>query len=1078
MTVTQPSHKTPHSHLPLQFTSGVFLAMSRDMRRWPWILLAAFSVNLIFYFFHAQKPWVGFLFFSGIGIIMSLIWSERSKAEAVARDSRQRLELAVNAAQMGTWSYDCVNDKRFFDTQSCHVLGIDPLTFAGHSQEFFQVIHPDDVDDVKAAIASALEQKIPYEAEYRVVLEDGNFRHVVSRGRIVCDGQGRPAGINGVVWDETDRRHREVRQKLFVEVQQRLNFSNDIPSLAHDIVTTIKERLGADAVGLRIGLDGDFPYFAQSGFPDDFIKGEQFLCARGFDGKAVLDEKGLPVLECVCGHVIAGRGDPQKPFFTRGGSFWTGHAAQLAALAPDGSLGINPRLQCVRFGYRSIALVPVRAGERIIGLLQVNARKEGVFTLELVTFLEGLAWSIGTALDSKRVENTSRETERRFGAMFHASRVSISLSSVVDSRMVEVNEAFLKLLSYSREEVLGKTAMELGLWAYPPDREKMIDMLKANKKTEGFETQFVAKTGELKDVIFIAEMIHSVKEEYILGMVYDITELKQTKQALAREKNLLRTLIDSIPDTIYATDINGSKILANPADRRFSGNADAGFTADDKTVLEQGRAIINQEELVADVSGVQRWMLTSKLPIRDKDGRISGLVGIGRDITERKLLESKLVVMAQYDALTSLPSRTLFLERANTGLAQARRQGAVCAILFVDLDHFKSVNDTLGHSVGDELLRDSALKINDCVREVDTVARLGGDEFIIFLNGLDTPQSAQAITERIREKFNSSRLVAGNDLFVTVSIGIAVYPYDGENLEELLKNADAAMYAAKETGRNGFCFFDAVMNRKAVTRMQIERGLRDARQRDELRLFYQPIVAAADGRVRGFEALLRWARTEGGMVFPDEFIPVAEETGLIIPIGAWVLDQACSFNKSLIDAGFGDLVMSVNISVVQLRRKSIVDVIRKALADSGLPPELLEIEVTESICINSFDAAIEALEAIRALGVKVSLDDFGTGFSSLSHLQRLPISHLKIDRGFVGAMKPEGEGSDLIPAIIMLAHQLKLRVVAEGVESRMQLERLVKEGCDYCQGYFFSRPMPQDSVVPFLKEANAKAPRG
>ncbi len=707
----------------------------------------------------------------------------------------------------------------------------------------------------------------------------------------------------------------------------------------------------------------------------------------------------------------------------------------------------------------------------------MNARREGLFTSELVTFLEGLGWNIGTALESRRVESSSRDTERRFGAMFHASRVSILLSRLADGRMVEVNESFLALFGYSRDEVLGKTALELFLWAYPSDRDKMIDMLKENKKTEGFETRLVTKTGETKDVIFIAEMIHSGKEDYILGMIYDITELKQTRQALAREKDLLRTLIDIIPDTIYAKDIHGSKILANPAERRVFGNFDAGYTLDDRTVLEQGRAIINQEELIADVAGAQRWMLTSKLPIRDKEGRVSGLVGIGRDITDRKLLESRLLVMAQYDALTGLPSRALFLERTNAGLAQARRREGVCAILFVDLDHFKSVNDTLGHSVGDELIKDSAHKLNECVREEDTVARLGGDEFIVFLNGLDTPQSAQVITERIRAKFNNARLVAGNDLFITVSIGIAVYPHDGGDLEELLKNADAAMYAAKEAGRNSFCFFNVVMNRKAVTRMQIERGLRDALQRNELRLFYQPIVAAADGRVRGFEALLRWARTEGGMVFPDDFIPVAEETGLIIPIGAWVLAQACCFNKSLMDAGFGDLVMSVNISVVQLRRKSIVDVIRRVLAESGLPPELLEIEVTESIFINSSDAAIEALQAIRALGVKVSLDDFGTGFSSLSHLQRLPISHLKIDRGFVSAMKPD-EGSDLIPAIIMLAHQLKLRVIAEGVESGMQLDRLIKEGSDYCQGYFFSRPMPQENVIPFLKEDHSRAPAG
>ncbi|MEI7998141.1 MAG: EAL domain-containing protein, partial [Candidatus Omnitrophota bacterium] len=434
-------------------------------------------------------------------------------------------------------------------------------------------------------------------------------------------------------------------------------------------------------------------------------------------------------------------------------------------------------------------------------------------------------------------------------------------------------------------------------------------------------------------------------------------------------------------------------------------------------------------------------------------------------------LENRLLTLAHYDVLTTFPNRALFFERASVGLSYARRSDTSCAILFVDLDHFKVINDTLGHSVGDELLKDTAVKLADCVREMDTIARLGGDEFIVFLNGLEDAQSAQHIAERIREKFNSSRQVLGNDLFVTASVGIATFPNDGANLEDLLKNADTAMYAAKEGGRNTYCFFDGEMNQKAVSRMQIERGLRDAVGKGEFKLFYQPIIGVKDGRVRGFEALLRWFRSDGVLVYPNDFICVAEETGLIVSIGEWVINEACRFGKKLQTLGFEELVMSVNISVVQLRRRAIIDTIRNALFESGLPPESLEIEVTESILIGSFDSSIEILKEIRAMGVRISLDDFGTGYASLSHLQRLPIANLKIDRLFIRElMDHEGVETAMTSTIIELAHNLKLSVVAEGVEHDAQLKRLSEEQCDYFQGFLYGKPMPEDKAISFLED--------
>jgi diguanylate cyclase (GGDEF)-like protein/PAS domain S-box-containing protein len=701
-----------------------------------------------------------------------------------------------------------------------------------------------------------------------------------------------------------------------------------------------------------------------------------------------------------------------------------------------------------------------------------------------------------TALDiteRDRAESALRVSEAYLRSILDNAPTLMWLKDV-EGRFLTVNEPFA-VASGRKDpaELVGKT--DFDFWP-----RELSEKYRADDR-EVMETRHKKNVEELICIDGVSKWFETYKTPILdasgevigtVGFARDITERKEAEQALAKERNLLRMLIDNLPDSIYVKDREGRKILTNRADLDFIGvehegqvlgktdaevypeHLSAKYHQDDQVVIQHGRAVINREEVVEDASGIRRWLLTSKLPVKDGEGQITGLIGIGRDITERKHLESKLLTMAHYDMLTKLPNRTLFFERSNTGISQAKRTGVSCAVLFVDLDHFKSVNDTLGHTIGDELLKDTAVKLVECVRETDTIARLGGDEFIIFLNGLETAQGAQHIAERIRERFNTPRQVAGNDLFITASIGIATFPNDGENLEELLKNADAAMYAAKDSGRNTFCFFDSRMNQKAVTKMQIERGLRDALAKSEFRLFYQPILGIQNGKIRGFEALLRWFRSEGGLVTPNEFIPVAEDTGLIVPIGEWVLQQACRFNKRLIDSGYGKLVMSVNISVAQLRRKNIIDSIRDALQVTGLPPECLEIEVTESILIQSFDAALEVLKGIRELGVQVSLDDFGTGYSSLSHLQRLPIANLKIDRLFIKEIVQESEENDLTPAIIELAHKLKLKVVAEGVETDLQLGRLSRDHCDYYQGFLFCKPLPEDKVLAFLEENRAR----
>lgn len=650
-----------------------------------------------------------------------------------------------------------------------------------------------------------------------------------------------------------------------------------------------------------------------------------------------------------------------------------------------------------------------------------------------------------------------------------------------------INKKGLEILGYTDEqELLGRNWFDLAIpVAAVADVKGVFERLMAGQvELVEYHEHLVRTRGGEERLIAFHDTVLKDEAGVVAGILLsgeDITERKKAERELTLSRLRYQTLFNKASDGIMLMDKDGRIIGANESFARMHG-----YTVDEITRMNIRDLIVNSNSRLIQ-ERMERLMQGDTLQFEvkhfTKDGRVvqqeisTSYITIGdekfvqsfhRDITERKLLEGQLITIARSDSLTKLPNRVCFMERAGQELLRARRTGRPCAILFVDLDHFKNVNDTLGHSVGDELLKDTALKLAECLRETDILARLGGDEFIVFLNDLENSQDAQMIASRIRDKFNAPRLVAGHDLFVTASVGIALHPHDGALLEDLLKNADTAMYAAKAAGRNMFCFFDRLMHETAASKMKVERYLRDALEKKEFALFYQPIIAMGDGKVRGFEALLRWYKADGGLALPGEFIGVAEETGLIVSIGEWVLHEACRFNKRLVDEGHGDLIMSVNLSVAQLRWKNLLGIIRSALEESGLPPRLLEVEVTESLFIESLDSAVDVLNAIRAMGVHVSLDDFGTGYSSLVHLLKLPIGRLKIDRFFIREIDKDGEENAMIPAIIDLAHKLKLEVIAEGVETAAQVEKLLRNRCDYYQGYYLSKPVRGDEVLPFL----------
>lgn len=478
----------------------------------------------------------------------------------------------------------------------------------------------------------------------------------------------------------------------------------------------------------------------------------------------------------------------------------------------------------------------------------------------------------------------------------------------------------------------------------------------------------------------------------------------------------------------------------------------------------------NLEYQTVDDHGVARWFCVNGQPVFDDAGVLVGYRGTGSDITERKLTEQRVHHVAQHDVLTGLPNRSLLQDRLGQAISYATRSGRPVWVMLIDLDRFKFVNDSMGHKAGDVLLVTVAARLRSALRDSDTVARLSGDEFVAIMGEHADDPLTPAIVQRVMDAVAQPVMLGNKEFFVTCSIGVAVYPSEGTSSDNLLEHADIAMYRAKKLGRNNFVFYTPAMNEESVERVRIEGALRNALERDEFVLHYQPQVDLGSGEIVGMEALIRWNHPELGMVPPGRFIPIAEETGMIVPIGAWVMRTACAQNKAWQDAGLQRLRVAVNLSARQFGASDLLASLESVLNDTGLDPACLEIELTESLFMSDVTPAVELLHRMKALGVNLSIDDFGTGYSSFSYLSRFPIDVLKIDRSFVADITHDANDAAIVTSIIALAHNLKLAVIAEGVETAAQLDYLRSHGCDEMQGYYFSKPLAAPDFEQMLRQ--------
>ncbi len=567
-------------------------------------------------------------------------------------------------------------------------------------------------------------------------------------------------------------------------------------------------------------------------------------------------------------------------------------------------------------------------------------------------------------------------------------------------------------------------------------------------------------------------------------------ERKLMEEALFAEKERAQVTLDCIGDAVICADVSGNITFLNFAAEQMNGwlRDDAAghpisevFRLLDATsrevipILPEDRAVdglalqMRSNCVLVRRDGVEISVEDSVAGLHDRVGTATGVVVVFRDVSAIREASLRMAHSAQHDYLTGLPNRMLLNDRLSQAIVLARRHGKQTALLFLDVDGFKHINDSLGHSIGDRLLQSIAARLVDCARASDTVSRQGGDEFVVLLSEMEQPEDAAIAATRILKAVSTAHRIDEHELHVTTSIGVSVYPDDGLDAETLIKNADTAMYQAKENGRQNYQFFTPAMNARAVKRQSIEQDLRRALQRNELTLHYQPKIDFKTGAIAGAEALLRWTHPTRGAVSPAEFIPVAEDCGLILPIGNWVLRQACEQARAWADAGLTVGTMAVNVSAREFRNEGFLAGLFAILDATGVDPGSLELELTESVLMRQAESAAAILRHLRQRGVLVAIDDFGTGYSSLSYLRKFPVDALKIDQSFVNQISSGGGDTTIVTAVISMARSLGLRVVAEGVETAEQLAFLRGQNCDEAQGYYFSRPVPAEQFATLLR---------
>ena len=694
--------------------------------------------------------------------------------------------------------------------------------------------------------------------------------------------------------------------------------------------------------------------------------------------------------------------------------------------------------------------------------------------------LDGTPALVVAVRDISQLKETQQQlvvSEEKFAKAFHASPDGLLITRLRDGLLIEANEGFSRITGYGIDEVANRSTLELGIWADPADRQRMIELVAQQGNVRDFIAPIRTRDQQLRLCELSAQPIPIGDESCMLTIARDITE----RQLMQDKLQQAATVFESTAEGVMITDLRQRITAVNRAFSTITGYSEAEALGQSPRLIASGQhdsaffaAMWHQLEAEGHWQGeiwnrrkngeaYPEWLTINA--VRNDEGLITHFVGVFADISSLKQAQARLDHQAHHDPLTGLPNRTLFESRLRACLEDALSGQSQGAVLFLDLDRFKHINDSLGHPVGDLLLKSIALRLKEQLRDIDTVARLGGDEFIILLPGLHQAHDAEHIADKLLHSFSTAFQAGEHEFFISVSIGASLFPEDGNDVATLVKNADAAMYRAKARGRNRVELYTRDLTFLASERMALEHELRRALERDELSLYYQPKLCLRSQRLVGAEALIRWHHPLFGEIPPDRFIPLAEESGLILPLGDWVLQEACRQMGEWHSqhAPFGTL--SVNLAGAQLRQPQLTARIAYLLQQADLPPSSLQLEITENFIMSQAEEALAILHELKGLGLQLAIDDFGTGYSSLSYLKRLPLDTLKIDQSFVRGLPQDPHDAAITCAIIALGRSMQLTVVAEGVETQAQQQFLADEGCEQIQGYLVSPPLSAENFA-------------
>jgi diguanylate cyclase (GGDEF)-like protein/PAS domain S-box-containing protein len=695
-------------------------------------------------------------------------------------------------------------------------------------------------------------------------------------------------------------------------------------------------------------------------------------------------------------------------------------------------------------------------------------------------------------------EDGCRAANRRYQSLVETSPHGI-LEVDASGRILFANPAFDALIGCQREQLIGDHVDAVAAAAERDRLHSDLARMQSGETLQGpCHYQVVTQRGETREV----EIAWSHKRNAegaiagLVAMVTDVTDRRRAEAALNRQHRLMETLMDGMLDPLMVIGTDYRLLAMNRAARDYLREGESladGLRCHKVThksetpccgdqhpcplamVRETGKRVRVEHEHVLQ-NGEKRTCELEASPLLADDGSLIGIVEASRDITERRRAEqrlreneARLDYLAHHDALTRLPNRLLFHDRLQHAMAKAARSREQVAVLFIDLDRFKNINDSLGHEAGDRFLKGVADRLSGSIRRGDTVARLGGDEFVVVIERVKDIRAVAAVAEKIGHDLSQGISIGDHELFAGASIGIALFPDDGQDVDALMQCADTAMYRAKERGRNTYQFYTTEMNSRAKRKLFLESDLRRALAQQHLQVLYQPQFHLESQRLAGVEALVRWQHPELGTLMPGDFIPVAEETGLIVPLGSWVMHTACAQNRSWQRAGYTRVKMAVNLSARQFRQHDLVDNVADILESTALAPEYLELELTESAAMDDPEASIATLARLSQHGVALAIDDFGTGYSSLSYLKRFPIDKLKIDRSFVRDITTDANDAAIAASTIALAQAMNLRVTAEGVETRDQMSMLREQGCDDAQGFYYGPAVRAEEFVRYLK---------